>query len=152
MSKIAFFRQQRVDGAIRCGIMVDDELVFHALENENVANPDPVLLWFVGIAVEGDDLPDEPEAARHWLIERGPAISELLMKEGQSISAGIDHPSWPRVNYVPLPACERLLRIHYAAMERVAASEMGVHLQEVAREFESVVQSLPRWEAVAATL
>jgi hypothetical protein len=152
MSKIAFFRQQRVDGAIRSGIMIDDELVFHQLENENVAEPDPVLLWFVNVGVEGDDLPDDPDEARQWLIDHSTAISDLLLKEGRSISAGIDHPSWPLIKHVPLPANGRLVRIGYAAMERVAASEMGVHLQEVAREFESVVQSLPRWEAVAATL
>jgi hypothetical protein len=140
VAKISYYRQMRVDGAIRTGITVDDELVLHLFVNEP-EEADPVLLWFVDIRCEGKSLPTGAEEARHWLLQQSAVVRKGLHDLADELRAGIDVDIWPLQRKVSgAPRGVRMTIVCSASRRLVARNIAGV-LREVAEIWEESIRA-----------
>ena len=82
-------RPMRADGGKRTGIEIDGETVMERFELGTTAE-DSTLLWFVDVRCSGARLPNTPEAAREWLLQKAPVIQTGMNELARELRAGID--------------------------------------------------------------
>ena len=97
MASLIFFEQKRHDGAIRTGIVRDDDLTLLGLffEGPSDSEDDPLgaaLVWYTEIRCRGDSLPIEPEEARAWFISRDKIFRLPLLDLATKVQVGWDSP------------------------------------------------------------
>src|SRR5438309_4855135 len=129
MSTITFFRQARQDGGIRTGIDIDFDTVLARFEAGD-ESADPALLWYVDVRIEGAKLPRSAEAARKWLIEKGPAIRKSLLRTADETSAGMDVSEWPLQRRANIGTGVRI-KIVCSATRRVEAQQIADVLRDI---------------------
>jgi hypothetical protein len=142
MPKIGFYRQARYDGGMRTGIGIDDQTVLHDFQ-PGAEQSDPALLWYVDVAVEGDRLPSEPDAARTWLFDQSDTIAEAFREVGNHLEIGLDSDaSWPfRVRIRNLPRGIRG-EISISGARRLSEGELARQLTNLANTWTDTLERL----------
>lgn len=142
-SKLTFYRQARVDGAVRTGLMLGEDSVLERFE-EGSDDEDPILAWSVDLRCDGRDLPDTPEEARAWLLEHQDVIRAGFHDYAEELKAGSDptgiYPlEWGRFRDVP-DGVE--MRIFCTALRRVDGLTLGRVVAGVGSDWHDLVTSL----------
>ena len=86
---LTFYRQKRVDGGIRTGIMLDGETVLGRFE-EGRSDYDPALIWSVDLRCKGKGLPETAEDARRWFLGHESMIRDGFHRYAEQLRAGSD--------------------------------------------------------------
>jgi hypothetical protein len=148
MRYLFYYRQQRVDGAIRTGISLDGEVVLESVENEaDLDESDPVLLWYVDVHWEGKRLPKVAEEARAWLLSQSAFVREALYSLADEMGAGMDLDVLPLRRTIPGSPRGLRLQIILAVMNRRQAREAAKILRGVADVWELSLHALTLTEA-----
>jgi hypothetical protein len=146
MTTINFYRQVRKDGGKRTGIEINGETVLGRFEKGKKPE-DSALLWFVDVRCSGRNLPEDPEAARKWLLEK-PAIQNALEKIADELRAGIDF-SEPISRKVPNAGHGITIYIFCSAVVRLQALDMANALAETSSHWVEFITSLECLEPVS---
>lgn len=130
--RITFFRQMRVDGGVRTGLMMRGDTVAQRFD-EGSEDEDPSLIWSVDLRCDGDALPDTAVGAKAWLLEHQALIQAGFREFADDLQAGSDPTGaykleWGRFRGVP-EGVE--MRIFCGAMRRVDALMLGRIVGEV---------------------
>lgn len=141
MSTVTFFRQKRSDGGVRMGIDVNGSTVLTHFE-EGSRHRDPALLWYVDVRCEGPRIPNDPEAARDWLVRHGPRIVAFLRKVAGEVPAGIDPTDWPFLRKAKVQPSGAQVTIACSAVRRAEAQEISRVLNEIADHWDDWVVGL----------
>jgi hypothetical protein len=139
MDKLNFYRQKRRDGGVRTGIEFNDEPVWEIFEPGNLPQ-ESALLWFVDVRCSGENLPNEPELIRSWLLQRSHVIQSGLQQLAKDLVAGID-PDWPIRRPVVTEGDVRIT-IYCSAMRRLSGTEISDVLADVAKSWPDTVRNL----------
>lgn len=146
MVKITFFRQKRRDGAVRSGIDVDGETLWHRLESTTESESDdgfdPVLSWFVDLEFIGEALPFQPHEARQWLLDHANHIQDWLQKTLEPIRAGFDMAQFPLIREQPEFETGVHLLLRLSAVRRAGVRELMDVLSEIATHMPSYIEEL----------
>ncbi len=86
---LSFYRQERVDGGIRTGIMLGMSTIFERFEIDG-EEWDPSLAWSVELRCSGPSLPTDPGDVKAWLLENEPQISDGFRRFSEDLAAGSD--------------------------------------------------------------
>jgi len=141
MSRLTFYRHARFDGGVRTGIEIGDVSALESYEPET-ADFDPALLWFVDVTCEGEGLPDQPEAARQWFLDNAGSFSEFLTAAAGHWERGFDVELRPFRREVDTgPGGSRVV-ILVSAVRRIQAREVARQLQELARNWRLLLETL----------
>jgi hypothetical protein len=147
MKTIVFYRQVRVDGGKRTGVEIDGETVLERFERGNETE-DSALLWFVDIRCCGSHLPDEAEAARKWLLEKGSIIQKGVSDLVNELSAGIDF-STPISRKIPNVGDGITIEICCSAIRRLQARDIASFLSEISSRWNEFLNTLEVLEPLA---
>jgi hypothetical protein len=148
MHYLFYYRQQRVDGAIRTGISLDGEAVLESVENEaGVDESDPVLRWYIDVYWEGKRLPKEAEEARAWLLAQSAFVRDALHSLADDMGAGMDVDVPPLRRTIPGTPRGLRMRITLAVMNRREARNAANILRGVADAWEQSLRALTPLEA-----
>jgi hypothetical protein len=151
MTELAFYTQTRQDGGVRTGLELNRTITL--LEDFDEGPPasrdDPLgsaLIWYVDVRCRGDDLPTEPEAARHWMLAHVYSLREGLLLFADAIAAGADD-SIP-LSWTQFPSAPAGVQVEAvcSAIRRVSARELGTHIRTVADRLDECLRKLPRPE------
>jgi hypothetical protein len=146
MKTINFYTQMRADGGRRTGVEIDGETVLARFEPGTAAE-DPALLWFVDVRCSGGRLPDEPEAAREWLIKKAPKIQAGLTLLARDLRAGIDF-SAPTSREIAGVETGIRVKILCSAVRRLTALKIAGALAETGAQWTQVLNQLEVLEPV----
>jgi hypothetical protein len=146
MAKITFYRQARIDGGVRTGLAIGDEIAFDNYEAGSV-HDDPTLRWFVDVRVEGR-APTEPEAAREWLLDQAALIKAGLREFAHHLKAGVDSEAWPALYDVRGAPKGARIRLACSASSLLGARQIATVLSAVAAHFETYLKQLRAAEPV----
>ena len=141
MSKIGFYRQERLDGGVRTGIEINGEIALGRFESTG-DDHDPALAWYVDVTCEGASLPDDPEPARQWLCTHSQVIRGGLKEMADTLRAGIDADSWPVKRKLSKAPRNVRITIACSAVRRWAAREMARVLRDIADKWEDRLRGL----------
>lgn len=148
MPKLTFFHQVRVDGGVRTGIEIDDAIALEFFQTET-EEFDPVLLWYVDIVCDGDNLPGEPETARQWFLDNERFFVDLLLvPAADELEIGFDPEVRPfrRIRDAAPGGCRAVMIA--SAMRRVHAREIAGNLRRVAESWRGLLTHLERYSLV----
>lgn len=145
MSKLVFYRQQRVDGGIRSGVDLDDDSLFELFE-PGQEDDDPTLKWFVDVRWRGAKLP-RPEKAQDWLLRQESAIRPALTEAAEELRSGIDLSDPVQRELLQRNSGSRARLVVHAA-RRVAAREIAKQVRYVANHWSALIGALQPCEAV----
>jgi len=144
MSNIVFFRQARMDGGIRTGIDVDGTgwEYYEGGSDEH----DPALVWYLDLRAQGDDLPDNLDDARQWLLDQESLVTATYRKLAERLEVGMDPDVWP----LTVENVQTTSRVSLAAvcscMRRVSARQMSRTVQEIAEHWKEYLTRLPQMQ------
>ncbi len=142
MPKLTFYRQKRDDGATRTGIELDGETIAERFEGGE-GERDPALLWYVDLRCEGAGLPDDPDAATHWLLEQAPIIRVGFARFAERLRAGVDTDlyslTWSEFADVPEGVG---MTIACSAIRRIEAREMSAILADVGSHWDDIIKTI----------
>jgi hypothetical protein len=144
---VAFYRQQRRDGAVRTGIEIEGDTVLGRFENE-AEEWDPVLAWWMDVRCEGRRLPVEAEAARQWFLDHANVIHQGLQTLAAELQAGLDFNTWPLLWEVPKPPRGVHMVIACCASRRLDGRAMAGVLSEIDEHWEERIRTLPATEPI----
>jgi hypothetical protein len=147
MKTINFYRQARVDGGKRTGVEIDGETVLERFESGNKTE-DSALLWFVDVRCSGDNMPNEAETAREWLLEKAPIIQAGVRKVANELRAGIDF-SAPISREIPNVGKGLTVEIFCSAIRRLQGLEIAPVLDEISSHWKELLQKLEVLEPLA---
>jgi hypothetical protein len=147
MPELTFYRQARRDGGLRTGIELDGSTTLLADFQEGLPElqDDPLaasLVWYVDVRCHGDDLPTEPEAARHWFLENRITIEEGLGALAEQVAVGTDD-AFP-VRWADFPGAPEGVQIEVvcSAIRCLERREIAKVLRQVASGFEGFLNEL----------
>jgi hypothetical protein len=86
---LTFYRQERLDGGVRTGVMLDGTTVLHRFD-EPEEEFDPTLAWSIDVRCRGDSIPKTIEPARAWLLDHEELIVSGLSGFADHLQAGSD--------------------------------------------------------------
>lgn len=142
MPNIVFYRQARVDGGVRTGIEVDGAGI--ESYEDGSAEHDPALIWYVDLRIQGDDLPEDPEDARQWLLDRKALVARVYRRLAQRLEVGMDPDIWPlQVKADDAPPGVQILAV-CSCMSRISVRQMSKTVLEVAEHWKQYLQQLPQ--------
>lgn len=147
MAKLTFFRQQRYDRAIRTGIRLDDELIYHRFESRS-EEPDPGLLWYLDVIFRGDAVPNAPDEAKNWLTTAlGVPIRTGLERYAERLGSCEDPDDYP-LDWEDFPSAPPGVNIAVSgsAVQRVDAREMEEVIRSIAENWDVIVNGLAAWQ------
>ena len=142
MANLVFFRQARVDGGVRTGIDVDGS----GMEHYEIGSDehDPALLWYVDLRVHGDQVPEDAEDARQWLLSNEEAVTATYRQLAQKLEVGMDPDVWPlEVRHTGGPAGASLVAV-CSCMRRVSAREISPAVREMTEHWQDHLRRLPQ--------
>ena len=147
MAKLLFYRQKRADGGTRTGVELFGQSIAERFDDE-VAEPDPVLLWVVDLRCDGPGVPDLPDNAMQWLSDHSSVISDGFDRASATLGAGIDPDVSHRLfsDFDGLPD-EVSLSIGCAVKDRETGRGIGGVLREIGRDWVALLDALeiPEW-------
>jgi hypothetical protein len=140
---LTFFRQKRLDGGIRSGIMLGENTVLDRFE-EGEGDDDPALIWSVDLRCSGKNLPDTTEGAQRWLLDNEDLIQDGFRRYADYLRAGSDVTGpyllqWSDFQSTP-PGVEMV--IVCGAMRRVDALLLGSVIEETGKRWRELILSL----------
>lgn len=143
-SGLTFYRQQRVDGGIRTGIMVGDRTVLGRYD-EGPGDYDPSLTWSVDLRCSGAGLPTGAEAARRWLLDHEPLIRDGFLRYADDLKAGSDvtGPYLLEWSHFAAQPPGVTMKIACGATRRVDALALATVIEDIGRSLRNLVESLP---------
>jgi hypothetical protein len=147
MTKLTYFRQQRVDGGIRTGITIDMEVILHHFQRGK-KEADPVVVWSIDVRCAGAKLPEEAETIRQWFLDKAPVVREALTGLAAEMKAGIDFDGWPYLWPVPHPPRGVRMTIACSASRLDVGRRMAELLTETADGLEESLRQLKDLSAV----
>jgi len=147
MKTINFYRQARVDGGKRTGVEIDGETVLERFEQGHEPE-DSALLWFVDVRCSGDNLPDEAEASRDWLLKMAPLIPNGLREMAHELRAGIDF-SAPISRKIPYAGKGLTVEVYCSASRRLQAIQIADALDEISSRWSEFLGQLEVLEPLA---
>jgi hypothetical protein len=148
MASIIYFKQAREDGGVRTGVELDELTYFETFENE-AAEPDPTLQWWMDIRCKIDAPIHAPEEARRWLLDHAEFIKSGSKQLAEKLSAGVDRDYWPLQWEIPNPPPGVRARIVCSVSRRITGREISKVLLQVADRWEQEIRTLPTSQAVA---
>ena len=102
---------------------------------------DSALLWFVDVRCSGANLPNEPEAAREWLMEKAAIFEAGLSHVANELSAGIDFAA-PISRKFRNAAKGVRVEISCAAIRRLSARDIARALDEISSHWKEFLKQL----------
>lgn len=140
---MTFYHQKRRDGGLRTGVEFDGECLLERYDPGE--NPrDSALLWYVDVRCLGEQLPDEPEAVRQWLLERGDPIRAALRELAEELGAGMDD-EWPLKKEISSANGVRMA-IYCSAMRRLDGREISAVLSDLASQWQELLDKMVSYE------
>lgn len=145
MPNLTFYRQKRSDGGVRTGIQIDNDTVFSHFEEVD-EEYDPTLLWYVDLRCQGQGLPDDPEAARQWLLDHEEIIEQGFERYAQEIRTGFDPDLYPLEwgHFDNLPEGVQA-RIVCSAIRRIDALNFSEVLRDIGAHWRDRIEDLARY-------
>ena len=140
MAKLTFYRQKRLDGAIRTGVELDGDPIADRYEGGE-GERNPILLWFVDLRCDGPGIPDDPDDAFQWLFDQAPVIRDGFARYAEVLGVGADMDlyalTWSDFSGVPegvsmTIACSGTRRVDARELARIVA-EIGDRWEEILR-------------------
>ena len=136
-----FYRQQRVDGAIRTGLDHDGWTVLERFE-PGAAEEHPALLWHVDVGWTGKGLKfSSPEAARQWFLEQKDIAVPALRQAAEQLQAGVDC-FLPYRRDWSVPGGRLKMFVIASGIRRREALEIADKVRDVGDHWEEYLQSL----------
>jgi hypothetical protein len=140
---LTFFRQKRLDGGIRSGIMLGENTVLDRFE-EGEGDYDPALIWSVDLRCSGEGLPDTAEGARQWLLDHENLIQDGFRHYADYLRAGSDVTGayllqWSDFQSTP-PGVQMVIAC--GAMRRVDALSLGSVIEETGKRWRELILGL----------
>jgi hypothetical protein len=146
MRELSFYRQKRYDGGVRTGIELDGETILGIFDEgppDEQDNPmGSALLWYVDVRCRGEDLPDDAEAARGWLIEHAETILSGLYSLSENLAVGLDDGGPIVWRDFPQSAQGVYLEVVCSSIRRIGGLEISAVLKDIADHFVDIVQQL----------
>ena len=146
MASLTFYRQERMDGGVRTGISVEDNIVLTSFA-DGTADYDPSLRWFVDVRCEVPAAID-PEGAREWLLQNAGVIKSGLEELADKLRAGLDINAWPVQHQVMSAPAGSSITLVCSAVRRLDARQIADVLRSVGEHFPDYVKSLESRETV----
>jgi hypothetical protein len=141
MKSLTFYHQKRKDGGVRTGVELDGERVLEQFKPGRGA-PDSALEWFVDVRCRGRHIPNDPEAVRRWLLDRGAGIQAHLEQMAADLQAGMDA-DWPLTSELPGTSNAVTIKIVCSAVRRLTGRDIGQVLLQLKRSWGRLIASLP---------
>ena len=144
---LSFYRQERVDGGIRTGIMLGMATIFERFEIEG-EEWDPSLAWSVELRCGGPSLPTDVNAVKPWLLALEEPIKEGFRRFSDRLSAGSDPTGDYPLQFEDFPDLppEVSMKIVCTALRRYDAFFLAEHLNQVREHWSDLVRDLePRF-------
>jgi hypothetical protein len=139
--QITFYRQERLDGAIRTGLDCDGSTVLESFEPGS-PDWDSALLWFVDVRFVGDALPSgSAESVRVWLSNLDAAIACELHRVADEISVGIDK-EWPVKRTLALGLEGIEAEVAGSCTNRMTGREFATKLRDIADRWVDLLANL----------
>jgi hypothetical protein len=143
MAGLTFYRQERVDGGIRTGIMLGMTSVFERFE-VNGEESDPSLAWSVDLRCNGPSLPTIADDAKPWLLDHESEIRDGFRRYADQLGAGsdptgIDLLEWSDFRNLP-PGVS--MRIVCGALRRIDALYLASRLRFLDKHWGELVRDL----------
>ncbi len=140
---LTFFRQERIDGGVRTGLMLGIETVFERFEISG-EEYDPTLAWSVDLRCNGPSLPTQPPEAKAWLLANQNLIRDGFLRYAEQLSVGSDPTGiklleWSDFQLAP-PGVQ--LKIVCGALRRVDALFLSTKVKFVGEHWSELVQGL----------
>ena len=149
MAEMTFYKQVRQDDGVRVGLTIDGVHRFMDFR-PGPGEPDPALNWYLDVRCAGPNVPEDPEQARQWLLDNGPAVKETLNRLADELRAGMDADIYPLSRPVPNPPAGATVRIVCSAVRRTTALDIADRLRETAGEWDSLLRGLTRFDGPGA--
>jgi hypothetical protein len=142
-SGLTFYRQQRMDGGIRSGIMVGENTLLGRFE-EGQGEYDPSLVWSVDLRCSGEGLPQTAEEARRWLLDHQSVIRDGFSRYADYLRAGSDVTGPYLLEWADFPDSPPgvAMKIVCGAMRRVDARLLASVLEDLGQRWDEIIQSL----------
>ena len=140
---LSFYRQERVDGGLRTGIMLGMTTIFERFEIEG-EEWDPSLAWSVELRCGGSSLPTDAEGVKPWLLAHEAQIKKGFRRFSRLLAAGSDPTgSYPLQfdDFQGLPT-EITMKIVCTALRRYDAYFLAEHLVYVSEHWTDLVSHL----------
>jgi hypothetical protein len=141
MPHLSFYRQKRIDGALRTGIEVETTTVWHRYVDGD-EDADPVLIWFVDLRCHGKSLPTDPDAVLAWFLRHTTLIREAFSDLAEELRAGMEPDLLPLQRAVRGAPRGVQMRVVFSAMRRVDGLGMAEVFRDLATNWETILQSL----------
>jgi len=138
---VTFFRQKRFDGGIRTGISADGTLLLHRFDPGDLENENPALEWYVDITLSAEDIPENLDNLKSWLVQQQKSVSSVLREIGREFRAGTDFPELPFRYEKKLPDGLRI-SVSFSAVLRVDCLQMAQILENLADSWSDLVSQL----------
>lgn len=141
MPKINYYRQQRRDGGVHSGLLLNGGNVWDTFEpgdNED----DPVLLWFIDLRADGPQLPKEAGQIGPWLLRHARNFNRGLRELARDLRAGLDFNTLPLRYEVPGAPQGVRLQIVCSAMRRGDSLQMARLLRQFAKRWQADLTAL----------
>ncbi len=140
---LTFYRQERVDGGIRTGIMLGMTSVFERFEIHG-EEFDPSLVWSVDLRCGGPALPTRADEARSWLLDHESIIRHGFQRYARKLDAGSDPTGiflleWSDFQDLP-PGVS--MKIVCGALRRIDALYLAARLRDIGEHWAALVSSL----------
>jgi hypothetical protein len=138
-----FYRQKRRDGGVRTGVDLGDVSLLHRFEppSGNADGDDPALDWYVDVRIAGTGLPEEPNAARAWLLDQAEAVREPLEEASRKLSNGVDLSPEP-IRHEHTTQDGLHMAVVCSAAGRIPARQLGEILADTAQRWNELVRAL----------
>lgn len=143
MAGLTFFRQERVDGGIRTGIMLGGTTVLERFEGKG-DEYDPSLAWSIDLRCNGLSLPTTANDARNWFLAHEAEIREGFMRYADQLGAGSDPTGIFLLEWsdFPNPPPGVAMKIVCGALRRVDALYLASRLKFVGEYWATLVGEL----------
>ena len=124
MAEVQFYHQERVDGGMRSGVLVDGDAILHGFVAGREER-DPALTWYADVTLTTDTPPGD-EAVLAWLKAHTSEIRTALADAAERLNGGIDADVMPWEFVTAGPQGE--IRVSVSAMRRLTARAIAQKL------------------------
>ena len=143
MADLTFYRQQRVDGGTRTGMMLGPTTILENFE-EGEEEYDPSLAWSIDLRCKGTILPTTANDAKDWLLAHESLIREGFDRYADQLRAGSD-PTGPYLlewSDFQGPPEGVAMKIVCGAMRRIDAYYLSKRLKFVGENWRPLIEGL----------
>jgi hypothetical protein len=142
MGKLLFYRQKRVDDGMRTGLELGDVTLAEQFE-PGPGERDPILRWYVDVKCEGPAIPDDPDRAEEWFIDRGEVLRKGLTDYAKALENGVDA-GFHSITWNSFSQTKEnvYVTISCSASDRSTARRLPSILTDMASRWDAIMDSL----------